>query len=516
MNIINDIMNKLENETNTVSRNLVNKIMELHLCGPDGNSFSRIMSIREYNEQLSNGVYTAQVEYQRQYCYTDVKGGNGHPWQRSLMGSLITFQSLDYIWVNDINGESHIIDGGQRSRTIRGWFTNCIRLPKGLVYKFKGKNLELGGKNWSEVKDYYPEFSEHWLENYQIDFKVFMNYTNEECSVIFTKLNTVNSMSKPEYRNSIWSDMATSIRELSDFENKENKTLDIFHGKQIEETEPGKFRGIRHGIKFGKRGFDDFVSKISYLTINPLKVTGNKVLEEWYRNEREGTGSFKKFKKKIKQNLKWINDLILNEKDNQTRSSLLGLPEIQFLFNVKTHLERTYEFRTTNGLQLIEFWRNTITLLKTKDWFVDYNGDKTPFKTCLSSLSSGRDTEIEDWTSIVSDHFVEKYNNWKKDSTEIEVGFKLLDKSRSIKKSVKEQVLVEQDFKCKYYDWCGNRVTMSSPGDHSKTSHTDGGSSSDVDNCDMTCETCNGEKGSLSSEDFEYVIENRIKKRDGK
>ena len=530
------MLKKIEGESAKTCRVLVNKILQTRLADPKGNSFSRILSIREYNEEFSNGIYTAKVEYQRQYCYVDVKGSNGHPWQRELMASLITFQSLDYIWINEVEMlfdgqtraaalEKHIIDGGQRSRTIRAWFTNCIRLPKGLVYTHNGQKLELGGKNWSDVKSFYPEFSEFWLDNYHLDFKVFNNYTNDQCSVIFNKLNDVNSMSKPEFRNSIWSDMATFVRGLSDFENKDGISLKMVTGRQIEKVK-GTFRGIRHSIGFKKRGFDDFVTKISYLTINPLTSTGNKVLEEWYRLERKGKGQFKKFKKKIKENLKWVNDLVLSEKDDTPRNQLLGANDLQFLFHIKTYLEKSFEFKITNHYELINFWRRTRSILASdgrkkaehKQFiFKDYNGEIHPFSVCFKSLSSGRDEEIEEWASTLGDYFEEEYREYQSNPDEnLEVGFKLLDKSRSIKKDVKEQVLVDQEFKCEYYDWCGNTVTMSSPGDHSETSHTDGGSSSDVDNCDMTCEDCNSEKGTIPKKYYQLIVNQMIKDRDTK
>ena len=50
----------------------------------------------------------------------------------------------------------------------------------------------------------------------------------------------------------------------------------------------------------------------------------------------------------------------------------------------------------------------------------------------------------------MSDIFINEYKIHSEDTeNKLPVGFKLLDKSRSIKKSVKEQVLVEQEFKCK-------------------------------------------------------------------
>ena len=531
MNTISKVMDILEGQTVDKVRETVNKITKVYLCDLNGNSYTEIISIGNYAKQIAQKLYTAQVEYQRQYCFTDIKWGNGHKWQRSLMASLITGMSLDYIWINVVtmkNGvEKHIIDGGQRSRTIHAFFTNCIKLPKKTLVKFRGDILDLSGLNWSEICQRQVEFAKDWEETYNLEFKVFRDYTNEQCSEVFNKLNDVNSMSKPEYRNSIWSDLATFVRDLSDYENANSNTLEMFTRNQLEDTTTGSKRGILHGVKFKKRGFDDFVAKICYLTSNPLKATSNKSLQEWYYTERDGKSTFtKKSKSSMKKNLKWINTLIMSESSSTSRKELLSDTDLQVLLHIKSVLENSYELKITNGLEFINFWRRVkLTLLddgKKSDnnrrfEFKDYNDQVIGWSICFSSMSSGRDEEIKEWIGEVSDIFINEYKIHSEDTeNKLPVGFELLDKSRSIKKSVKEQVLVEQDFKCKYYDWCGNTLTMSSPGDHSEIPHTDGGSSSDVDNCDMTCETCNGEKGSLSSEDFEYVIEKRIEKRDTK
>lgn len=517
-------------------RKLINRLYRERLADPNGEAFTQMLSIGDYNSAFGNGVYTAKVEYQRQYAFIDTKGGKGDKWQRNLMKSILTFKSLDYIWVNEVEVvvdgqqrskilEKHIIDGGQRSRTIRAWFTNCIKLPKNVFYNFEGQTLDLSNKNWSEVQSHYPEFAEYWMKNYTLEFKVFLGLSNEKCSEIFEYLNDNNSMSAPEYRNSIWSDLATLIRMLADWENSTKKTLEMFQKSSLEKVS-GKWRGVKHAISFNKRNFDDFVAKIAYITINPFTATKGSILEQWYRDEKEGKGNFKKHKKQITENLAWVNKMVKSESDDTSRANLMKAGDFQFLLHIKTYLEEKYTFKMTNGYDFLEFWRRFKTLLnaeaqkqnisKRQYPFKSYDGEVVSFGSCYKSLSSGRDTEIRDWTTVLGDYFVTSYEKYKSNPDELEIGFKLLDKNRSIKKGVKEQVLVEQGYKCKYYDWCGNTLTNSSPGDHSKTPHSDGGSSSDVDNCDMTCETCNGEKGSLSSEDFEYVIEKRIEKRDGK
>jgi len=529
--IIKKVMDILEGQTVDKVRQTVNKITKEYLCDPNGNSYTEIVSIGEYAKQIAQKLYTAQVEYQRQYCFTDTKWGNGHKWQRNLMASLITGMSLDYIWINVVTMkegiEKHIIDGGQRSRTIHAFFTNCIKLPKNTLVKFKGDILDLSGLNWSEICHRQAEFAKDWQNTYNLEFKVFEDYTNEQCSEIFNKLNDVNSMSKPEYRNSIWSDLATFVRDLSDYENANGNTLEMFTRNQLENTTTGSMRGILHGIKFKKRSFDDFISKICYLTINPLKATSNKVLQEWYYTERDEKSTFtKKSKSSMKKNLKWINTLIMSESSSTSRKDLLSDTDLQVLLHIKSVLENSYELKITNGLDFINFWRRVkLTLLddgKKSDnnrrfEFKDYNDQVIGWSICFSSMSSGRDEEIKEWIGEVSDFFIEEYKIYSEDTeNNLPIGFKLLDKSRSIKKSVKEQSLVNQGFKCEYHEWCGNTVTMSSPGDHSETSHTDGGSSSDVDNCDMTCEDCNSEKGSMEKKYFSKVVEMKIKDRDAK
>ena len=104
------------------------------------------------------------------------------------MASLIQNKSLDFIWINEVSVGliKQIIDGGQRSRTISAWFKNCIKLPKGLFIEFNGDKLDVGEKNWSQILDHFPDFANRWKNTYNLEFKVFKNYTNVQCAEIFT------------------------------------------------------------------------------------------------------------------------------------------------------------------------------------------------------------------------------------------------------------------------------------------------------------------------------------------
>jgi hypothetical protein len=124
-------------------------------------------SIFDYWVGYKEGKYTPDVWYQRLYRFVDKVNGVGHIWQRKIMASIMKFEPLPFIWVNKLLSVFHIIDGGQRTRVIDGWFKNCIRLPKNTIVYFKGELLNLSEQNWVDVQKYNSEYAEFWKNNYK-------------------------------------------------------------------------------------------------------------------------------------------------------------------------------------------------------------------------------------------------------------------------------------------------------------------------------------------------------------
>lgn len=511
---------------------LINQLQEE--VDVDSDSHLKTQSIQEYWNDFAAGKLTAVVWYQRLYLFFDQTDGDGHEWQRGIMASMIKSEPLPLFWINQKSlTKLHIIDGGHRSRTIDAWFRNCIRLPERTFVKMPIKgvkvNMNLGGLNWFEIQEQYPEFALEWATTYMIHSRIYRNYSDAESAGLFFRLNNGNSMSAAEDRNSIVSKLSDYCREKADFAS--DKALKMFQEKNlIYNNKTGTWSSEYHNIKLAKRGFDGFVTKVCFLVLKDYmtSVSENK-LKTWYGKEYNKTldkkeTDYKKFKSKFDKVLKWVDDLIMSETVKKGR---LWQNEIIFLLHIKNYWESKYQLTLNDKSQFLKSYRKVLKIFrddskksKRKYELRNKKLELTTISKVISSMSTCSEEELRVWIPMFADVMkktlhepfqkaIESGN--KDDIKKLNCGFKLLDKKRSFTDSQKESAEVEQNWECKYHYYCGNLVGEgnSSVGDHSDNVHTNYGSTSD-ENLGVTCESCNSEKGSLSHKEFTKVIEMRM------
>ena len=484
------------------------------------------ISIFTYWTEFAAGVYTTAVWYQRLYRFHDEKGGNGDKWQRSLMASILKFEALPFIWVNITKFIRAIIDGGQRTRTINAWFTNCIRLPKNTYITFNGKVLDLSNHNWQSLQDTYSEFADYWKNNYKLFFMEGDNLEDELCAEQFKKLNDGNKMYPQEFRTSIISELNSFIREKSDVES--SNSLKIFQQKNLHKDNKKYWISKQHKIPYVFRGFDSFVAKVFYLIkSNYSEALSEPSLTKMYEIEREieidnTKGISKKqktqldtYKSKALSILKWVDDLLMG--DSSVKGSL-SANELFMLLHTKFQLEQTYEFKILNYKQFLDTYRKMSSAFKaddkksptTKKWIWKNSvGHPTSFAKSVSSIATGQPSEFKEWRGMVAEEFINQFNT-KGDV----VGFVLSEKKddrRVYTLSEKDVMASVQDFECMYFEYCGNYVDgidESIAGDHSSTSHSKGGQTT-IKNGAACCTKCNGEKSSFSHDEFVAVLKIR-------
>ena len=494
-------------------------------------------SIDNYWQDFAADKITAVVWYQRLYLFADSRGANGHEWQRELMSSMINGIPLPFIWLNKKGiRDVEIIDGGHRTRTIDAWFRDCIKLPNVCMVNVLQEDgvwrkTNLGNCCWSEIVENFPKFADWWKTNYMIETKVYDNLSDFEAAGIFFKLNNGNELTKPEFRNAITSILADFIREKADFKNI--KSLRMFReGVGIYKDTKGAYVSDYHKIPLKGRMFDDFVSKVAYIVFKEfVESPSNKLIEGWYKKEQENevlgkTSDFTpQLKSKLNKTLKWIDDVIMSE---TVKGSRLNTSEILMLLRIKNYWDSKHTFKVHDKGQLLKSFRQVITYLKAdakltnpKVNFRNRSDMITNITKMMSSMSTASTEELESWIPIIADLMStmthEKYrlaveSNNSVDQLKYDGGYKLLDKKRSFSKSQKDSAEVDQDFECVYHYYCGNMVGEghSSAGDHSGTAFTNYGSTDD-DNLNVCCTSCNTQKGSMSHEEFEMILDYRMK-----
>jgi uncharacterized protein YktA (UPF0223 family) len=333
-------------------------------------------------------------------------------------------------------------------------------------------------------------------------------------------------MSEQEFRTSIISDLNKYVLDKSNHET--SSSLKCFQRKNIIEDDRKHFVSKRHKINFAKRGFDAFVAKVFYMVMSDCsQPLSEKNITQMYYVEKDieysNSESFTKKEKtqlqlhkaKVDKVLAFIDNLLM--KDTSISGSL-SANELFLLLHTKKELESKYELKITNEKEFLDTYRrfmkafkadDGVKKLKEKQWlWLNSKGEPTSFSKSLSSIATGRPSEFKDWRGIVAGEFI---NAFTKPNKGQKVGYELLpkkDEKRVYRISTKDSMASIQDFECMYFEYCGNHVDgidESIAGDHSSTSHSKGGKTT-IKNGAACCTKCNGEKSSLSHDEFLAVL----------
>ena len=163
-------------------------------------------NISYYLHMFNSGNITTP-KYQREHCWKP-------EFEVKLIMSILAGVDLPKIYLGQIKetGETHLIDGGHRSRTIDRFVKNefhIIRDGKHVYYNKEFEQETKGKINLSEEEKRY-------FDNYHLDVLTYEGITEKECRNIFNDLQNARPMSIEDVINSWQSDLVDYIRDLLD------------------------------------------------------------------------------------------------------------------------------------------------------------------------------------------------------------------------------------------------------------------------------------------------------------
>lgn len=163
-------------------------------------------NISYYLHMFNSGNITTP-KYQREHCWKP-------EFEVKLIMSILAGVDLPKIYLGQIKetGETHLIDGGHRSRTIDRFVKNefhIIRDGKHVYYNKEFEQETKGKINLSEEEKRY-------FDNYHLDVLTYIDITEKECRNIFNDLQNAQPMSIEDVINSWQSDLVDYIRDLLD------------------------------------------------------------------------------------------------------------------------------------------------------------------------------------------------------------------------------------------------------------------------------------------------------------
>ena len=132
-------------------------------------------NISYYLHMFNSGNITTP-KYQREHCWKP-------EFEVKLIMSILAGVDLPKIYLGQIKetGETHLIDGGHRSRTIDRFVKNefhIIRDGKHVYYNKEFEQETKGKINLSEEEKRY-------FDNYHLDVLTYIDITEKECRNIF-------------------------------------------------------------------------------------------------------------------------------------------------------------------------------------------------------------------------------------------------------------------------------------------------------------------------------------------
>jgi len=147
-------------------------------------------------------------EWQRQDCWKD-------DYKKELISSILKKIDLPKIYLGDIIDKDtiYIIDGGHRSRAIRGFVNNEFSITLNGMEIFYNKIFEKETRN----KSILNTIQKKTIDNYHLDVVTYINITENDSRYIFNKLQNAKPMSIEDVINSWQSELVDFVRNLLNF-----------------------------------------------------------------------------------------------------------------------------------------------------------------------------------------------------------------------------------------------------------------------------------------------------------
>lgn len=163
-------------------------------------------NISYYLHMFNSGNITTP-KYQREHCWKP-------EFEVKLIMSILAGVDLPKIYLGQIKetGETHLIDGGHRSRTIDRFVKNEFHIIHDGKHVYYNKEFEQETKG----KINLSEEEKRYFDNYHLDVLTYIDVTEKECRNIFNDLQNAQPMSIEDVINSWQSDLVDYIRDLLD------------------------------------------------------------------------------------------------------------------------------------------------------------------------------------------------------------------------------------------------------------------------------------------------------------
>lgn len=147
------------------------------------------------------------AEYQREHCWK-------HEFEVKLIMSILDGVDLPKLYLGQIKetGETHLIDGGHRSRTIDRFVKNEFHITRDGKHVYYNKEFEQETKGKANLS----EEEKRYFDNYHLDVLTYIDITEKQCRNIFNDLQNAQPMSIEDVINSWQSDLVDYIRNLLD------------------------------------------------------------------------------------------------------------------------------------------------------------------------------------------------------------------------------------------------------------------------------------------------------------
>jgi len=218
-------------------------------------------------------------EYQRAYVADN-------PWAAQLMASLFSFLTTHPIIVPPLvlrvkvdagKWLYEVIDGCQRSISLRLFLMGELRLPKMPPVTCNGVTADVSGKTWLEIKSEHDELTE-CFEQSVLYANVYFNITDEFASKIFIKLNDNNDLTPAEKRNAIRSAITATIRGIARLDDTQHPLF------KTEDRESMKLKYFKKDTSHKRMDVDKMLAELAALLLNNGADVGNKALRTLYED----------------------------------------------------------------------------------------------------------------------------------------------------------------------------------------------------------------------------------------
>ena len=217
--------------------------------------------ITYYLHMFNSGNITTP-KYQREHCWKP-------EFEVKLIMSILAGVDLPKIYLGQIKetGETHLIDGGHRSRTIDRFVKNEFHITRDGKHVYYNKEFEQETKG----KVNLTEEEKRYFDSYHLDVLTYEGITEKECRNIFNDLQNAQPMSIDDVINSWQSELVDYIRDLLDqylYIGEEPKTVKEWfetYPKIMGRIKPEKTKVMTHLISW----FTIFFPLVDNITLNP-------------------------------------------------------------------------------------------------------------------------------------------------------------------------------------------------------------------------------------------------------